>query len=145
MASREELIVLFKSPLHHKTARQVVSDCLDRLEGPSGWWEVVRRENRAASLPSDFALVRLRLTLPLQRTRVLLRLVIPLQLGAQRLVLAVVGDCAASVHVVQDRPPGAPRAGRAGPRRRKVGGALLVELLEPRVLFAREPGLGHHE
>lgn len=66
--STEEWIVMFYSPLEAPRAQQVVNDCLASLDGGGGgWWQVVRR--RATSMPSDFALVRLWLTLPLQRTR----------------------------------------------------------------------------
>ena len=69
----EVVIVTFTSRLYHDDARKVIAQALANVDagGMRSWWTVVRRDNPGGSMDSDFALLRLRLTLPLQRTRAL--------------------------------------------------------------------------
>ncbi len=67
--TRERVIVSFRSRILHDEARKLVHDALHTLAGASdAWWTVARRRTPGAS---DFAVVDMRLTLPLQRTRAL--------------------------------------------------------------------------
>ena len=68
-ASRERVIISFRSRVAHDEARKLVHDALHTLEcAHDGWWTVVRRRTPSAS---NFSVVDMRLTLPLQRTRAL--------------------------------------------------------------------------
>lgn len=62
-----DVIVMFHGYYRPRAARTIVHDALCGVDCRPGWWRVLRRPNSAASLPSDFALLRLRKLLPMQR------------------------------------------------------------------------------
>lgn len=70
-AAREVVIVSFNARHHHADASKIVDEALSGLDGVPGWWATVPRRNAASHLPSNFAIVTLRLTLPLQRMHAL--------------------------------------------------------------------------
>ena len=67
----ESVIVSFRTRLARDAARAVVAEALTSVDGAEGWWRLERRPNEHLLPTSDFALLSLRLTLPLQRTRAL--------------------------------------------------------------------------
>ena len=66
----ERVIISFRRRIGHDEARKVVYDALNNVDSAahSEWWKVERRRTPG---PSDFAVVDMRLTMPLQRTRAL--------------------------------------------------------------------------
>ena len=62
----ESVIVSFRTRLARDEARAVVAEALSSVDGADGWWRLVRRPSEHLLPDSDFALLSLRLTLPLQ-------------------------------------------------------------------------------
>ena len=66
--ARERVIVSFRQRLTHDEARKLVHNALHAIHEVQGWWTVMARRTPG---PSNFAVVDMQLSVPLQRTRAL--------------------------------------------------------------------------